>query len=169
MYFPPRVRQLEEIHQFIAQINATQKHQLRNSSNGITIASQPPAWCPHCHCWLAPIQQRPLLQQSSYWLWPALAQFRHCRRRIQAPTCCTARRRAGPSMLWGQCRWLLWVPCSFCPQKQYANAALIGIYHNATVKITAMYGMWSESKWERQMDKFNFGYAPAEVVNFAQD
>jgi hypothetical protein len=54
-------------------------------------------------------------------------------------------------------------------QKQYANAALIGIYHNATVKITAMYGMWSESKWERQMDKFNFGYAPAEVVNFAQD
>ena len=41
-------------------------------------------------------------------------------------------------------------------QKQYANAALIGIYHNATVKITAMYGMWSESKWERQMDKFNF-------------
>jgi hypothetical protein len=30
MYFPPRVRQLEEIHQFIAQINATQKHQLRH-------------------------------------------------------------------------------------------------------------------------------------------
>jgi hypothetical protein len=52
-------------------------------------------------------------------------------------------------------------------QKQYANTAIIAYYHNATIKISEMYGGWCDSKWERQMNKFNFGYAPATVVQFA--
>jgi hypothetical protein len=53
-------------------------------------------------------------------------------------------------------------------QKQYTNTAIIGYYDNATVKIEEMYGDWSESKWERQMNKFNFGYSPAKVILFEQ-
>ena len=50
-------------------------------------------------------------------------------------------------------------------QRQFAHESIVGYYDGATIKIQEMYGDWSTA-WGRSMNKQNFGYAPAEVVEF---